>query len=113
MTADEIYDSESDIKEPPFNKITINTDYKIKTSLKEPPTDLKLKRLPDNLECVFLEKSSFLPVIISSQLSAQNKSKLVFVLKNIKKHLPRKQQIFLEGKDIASLEGLDFEEDSP
>ncbi|GKE05883.1 hypothetical protein Tco_1397901, partial [Tanacetum coccineum] len=33
MTADEIYDSESDTEEPPFEKITINTDYKIKTSL--------------------------------------------------------------------------------
>ncbi|GKC60905.1 hypothetical protein Tco_1088503 [Tanacetum coccineum] len=26
MTADEIYDSESDTEEPPFEKITINTD---------------------------------------------------------------------------------------
>ncbi|GJS50172.1 reverse transcriptase domain-containing protein [Tanacetum coccineum] len=95
MTADEIYDSEFDTEEPPFEKITINTDYKIKTSLEEPPTDLELKPLPDNLEYVFLEEPSFLPVIISSQLSAQNKSKLVFVLKNIKKHLPGKQQIFL------------------
>ncbi|GJV76663.1 hypothetical protein Tco_1508247 [Tanacetum coccineum] len=33
MTADENYDSESDTEEPPFEKITINTDYKIKTSL--------------------------------------------------------------------------------
>ncbi|GJV84047.1 reverse transcriptase domain-containing protein [Tanacetum coccineum] len=33
MTADENSDSESDTKRPPFEKITINTDYKIKTSL--------------------------------------------------------------------------------
>ncbi|GJX67391.1 reverse transcriptase domain-containing protein [Tanacetum coccineum] len=33
MNADENYDSESDTEEPPFEKITINTDYKIKTSL--------------------------------------------------------------------------------
>ncbi|GKE47689.1 hypothetical protein Tco_1478947 [Tanacetum coccineum] len=90
-TADENYDSESDIEEPPFEKITINTYYKIKTSLEEPPTDLELKPLPDNLEYVFLEEPSFLPVIISSQLFAQNKSKLISVLKNIKKHLPGKQ----------------------
>ncbi|GJW88397.1 hypothetical protein Tco_0163737 [Tanacetum coccineum] len=32
MTADENYDSESDTEEPPFEKITINTDYKIKIS---------------------------------------------------------------------------------
>nr|GFA45869.1 reverse transcriptase domain-containing protein [Tanacetum cinerariifolium]GFA45875.1 reverse transcriptase domain-containing protein [Tanacetum cinerariifolium] len=29
-------ESESDTEEPPFEKITINTDYKIKTSLEEP-----------------------------------------------------------------------------
>ncbi|GJU72748.1 reverse transcriptase domain-containing protein [Tanacetum coccineum] len=46
--------------------------------------DLELKPLPDNLEYVFLEDPSFLPVIISSQLSAQNKSKLVSVLKKHK-----------------------------
>nr|GEV51195.1 reverse transcriptase domain-containing protein [Tanacetum cinerariifolium] len=50
MAANENYDSESDEKEPKFKKITINTDYKIKTSLKEPPTDLELKPLPDDLE---------------------------------------------------------------
>ncbi|GJU72101.1 reverse transcriptase domain-containing protein [Tanacetum coccineum] len=84
MNADENYDSESDTEERPFEKITINTDYKIKTSLEEPPTDLELKPLPDNLEYVFLEEPSFLPVIISSQLSAQNKIKLVSVLKKHK-----------------------------
>ncbi|GJS64681.1 reverse transcriptase domain-containing protein [Tanacetum coccineum] len=84
MTADENSDSESNIKDPPFEKITINTDYKIKTSLEEPPTDLELKPLPDNLEYVFLEESSFLPVIISSQLSKEKKNKLVSVLKKHK-----------------------------
>nr|GEV26027.1 hypothetical protein [Tanacetum cinerariifolium] len=54
--------SESDTKEPPFEKITFNIDYKIKTSLKEPYLDLELKPLPDNLEYVFLEEPSFLPV---------------------------------------------------
>nr|GEU37265.1 reverse transcriptase domain-containing protein [Tanacetum cinerariifolium] len=42
MTADENSDSEFDTEEPPFEKITINTDYKIKTSFEEPPTDLEL-----------------------------------------------------------------------
>ncbi|GJX45256.1 hypothetical protein Tco_0261932 [Tanacetum coccineum] len=87
MTADENSESESDTEEPPLKKITINTDYKIKTSLKELPTDLELRPLPDNLEYVFLEDSFFLPVIISSKLSTQKKSKLVFVLKNIRKPL--------------------------
>ncbi|GJS41191.1 reverse transcriptase domain-containing protein [Tanacetum coccineum] len=84
MSADENFESESDIEELPFEKITINTDYKIKTSLEEPPTDLELKPLPDNLEYVFLEEPSFLLVIISSKLSAQNKSKLVSFLKKHK-----------------------------
>nr|GEX85344.1 reverse transcriptase domain-containing protein [Tanacetum cinerariifolium] len=61
MTADENSKSESDTGEPPFEKIIINTDYKIKTPLEEPPMDLKLKPLPDSLECVFLEEPSFLP----------------------------------------------------
>nr|GEV46034.1 reverse transcriptase domain-containing protein [Tanacetum cinerariifolium] len=84
MTADENSDSESDTKEQPFEKITINTNYKIKTSLEEPPTDLKLKPLPDNLEYVFLEEPFFLSVIISSQLSKEKKNKLVSVLKKHK-----------------------------
>nr|GEW56755.1 hypothetical protein [Tanacetum cinerariifolium] len=45
MTIDENNDSESDEEEPKFEKITINTDYKIKTSLEEPPMDLELKPL--------------------------------------------------------------------
>ncbi|GKE83675.1 reverse transcriptase domain-containing protein, partial [Tanacetum coccineum] len=73
MTADENSESVSDTEEPPFEKITFNTDYKIKTSLEEPLTYLELKPLPDNLEYVFLEEPSFLPVIISSQLSEENK----------------------------------------
>nr|GEU77003.1 reverse transcriptase domain-containing protein [Tanacetum cinerariifolium] len=66
MTANKNSDSESDTEGPPFKKITINTDYKIKTSLEEPPIILELKPLPDNLEYVILEEHSFLPVIISS-----------------------------------------------
>ncbi|GJT97769.1 reverse transcriptase domain-containing protein [Tanacetum coccineum] len=46
--------------------------------------DLKLKPLPDNLEYLFLEESSFLLVIISSQLSKEKKNKLVSVLKKYK-----------------------------
>ncbi|GJT07019.1 hypothetical protein Tco_0841481 [Tanacetum coccineum] len=74
ITADENSNSESDTEDPPFEKITIDTDYEIKTSLEEPPTDLELKPLPDNLEYV----------IISSQLSKEKKNKLTSVLKNHK-----------------------------
>nr|GFA10648.1 reverse transcriptase domain-containing protein [Tanacetum cinerariifolium] len=59
MTANENSESEFDNEEPPFEKITINTDYKIKTSLEEPSMDLELKPLPDNLEYIFLEEPSF------------------------------------------------------
>ncbi|GJU68948.1 reverse transcriptase domain-containing protein [Tanacetum coccineum] len=84
MTVEENSESKSDTKEPPFEKITFNTDYKINTFSEEPPTDLELKPLSDNLEYVFLEEHSFLPVIISSQLFEENKNKLIFVLKNHK-----------------------------
>ncbi|GJR39063.1 reverse transcriptase domain-containing protein [Tanacetum coccineum] len=80
MTIEENTESDSDKEEPPFEKITFNTDYKIKTSLEEPPSDLKLKQLPEHLENVFLKEPSFLPVIISSQLSKQNKNKLISIL---------------------------------
>ncbi|GJZ25840.1 hypothetical protein Tco_0570093 [Tanacetum coccineum] len=60
MTADENSEFESDTEEPPFEKITINTDYKIKTSLEEPLMDLELKPLPGNLEYAILEEPSFL-----------------------------------------------------
>nr|GEV54999.1 hypothetical protein [Tanacetum cinerariifolium] len=84
MTAEENSDSESNTKEPPFEKITFNTNYKIKTSAAKPLMDLELKPLLDNLEHAFLEESSFLLVIISSQLSEENKNKIVSVLKNHK-----------------------------
>ncbi|GJR35894.1 reverse transcriptase domain-containing protein [Tanacetum coccineum] len=82
MNIEENSDSESDTEEPPFEKITFNTDYKIKTSLEEPPSDLELKPLPNHLEYIFLEEPSFLPVIISSQLS--EKKKLISILKRHK-----------------------------
>ncbi|GKC92950.1 reverse transcriptase domain-containing protein [Tanacetum coccineum] len=88
MTVDENFDSESDTEEPPFDKITINIDYKIKTTLEEPPTDLELKPLPDNLEYVFLEEPSFLPVIISYQLSKEKKNKLISVLRLENNRIP-------------------------
>ncbi|GJZ22478.1 hypothetical protein Tco_0559517 [Tanacetum coccineum] len=74
-------ESDSDTEEPPFEKITFNTGYKIKTFLEESPLDLELKPLPDNLEYIFVEEPSFLPIITSSELSGQNKNKLIFILK--------------------------------
>nr|GFD25573.1 reverse transcriptase domain-containing protein [Tanacetum cinerariifolium] len=84
MTVKENSESDSNKEEPPFEKITFDTDYKIKTSLEEPLTDLELKQLPEHLEYVLLEEPSFLPLIISSQLFEQNKDKLVSILKRHK-----------------------------
>nr|GEW12021.1 reverse transcriptase domain-containing protein [Tanacetum cinerariifolium] len=84
MSADENYDPVSDTEEPPFENIIINTNNKIKTSLEEPPMDLELKPLLDNLEYVFLEEPSFLPVIISSQLSKEKKNEFIYIFKRNK-----------------------------
>nr|GEY14141.1 reverse transcriptase domain-containing protein [Tanacetum cinerariifolium] len=76
MTADENSNYKSDTEEPPFKKITINTDYKIQTSLEEPPTDLELKLLPGNLEYVFLEEPSFLPLLEDKKPIIQKQRRL-------------------------------------
>nr|GEU28850.1 reverse transcriptase domain-containing protein [Tanacetum cinerariifolium] len=69
MNIEENSESDYDKEEIPFEKITFDTDYKIKKSLDEPQTDLELKPLLDHLEYAFLEEPYFLPVIISFQLS--------------------------------------------
>ncbi|GKB48598.1 uncharacterized mitochondrial protein-like protein [Tanacetum coccineum] len=105
MTTEENSESDSDTEEPPFEKITFNTDYKIKTSLKEPLMDLELKPLPDNLEYAFLEEPYFLPVVISSQLSKENKNKVVSVLKGHKyvRFLEKHGRIILESIENGPL----------
>ncbi|GJS97087.1 reverse transcriptase domain-containing protein [Tanacetum coccineum] len=52
-----------------FDEFMAMTADENSESKSEPPTDLELKPLLDNLKYVFLEEPSFLPVIISSQLS--------------------------------------------
>ncbi|GJY71058.1 reverse transcriptase domain-containing protein [Tanacetum coccineum] len=99
MTIEENSETDSDKEEPPFEKITFDTDYKIKTSLEEPPTDLELIPLSEHLEYVILAKPSFLPVITSSQLSEQNKDKLVSVLKR------QKQAFAWKTTDIPGIFG--------
>ncbi|GJV49653.1 hypothetical protein Tco_1439865 [Tanacetum coccineum] len=49
MNIEENIESETNEEEITFKKITFDTDYKIKKSLKEPPTNLELKPLPDHL----------------------------------------------------------------
>nr|GFA93534.1 reverse transcriptase domain-containing protein [Tanacetum cinerariifolium] len=75
MSIDENSEPESDTEEPPIEKITFNTDYKIKTSLEEPPLDLELKPLPNNFEYVFLEEPSFLPIMLLQEFDIKIKDK--------------------------------------
>ncbi|GKA07816.1 reverse transcriptase domain-containing protein [Tanacetum coccineum] len=75
-------------------------DAIIRKSLDEPPTDLELKPLLDHREYAFLEEPSFLPVIISSQLSKQNKNKLISVLKRHKCMLAIFQDMIKESVEI-------------
>ncbi|GJW39096.1 reverse transcriptase domain-containing protein [Tanacetum coccineum] len=104
MATDENSESESDPEEPPFEKSDINGDYKMKTSLEEPPTDLELKPLPGNLEYVFLEEPSFLPVIISSQPSAQNKSKLIQLLDDKKPVIQKQRRLNPNMQEVVKKE---------
>nr|GEV08100.1 reverse transcriptase domain-containing protein [Tanacetum cinerariifolium] len=92
MAGDENFESESVTKEPPFEKNTINTDYKIKTSLEKSPTDLKLKPLLDNLEYVFLEELSFLPKTIDIPGICPSFSKHEIRLLDDKKPVVQKQR---------------------
>lgn len=40
-----------------FEQITFNTEYKIKKSIEEAPTDLELKPLPKHLEYAFSRRN--------------------------------------------------------
>ncbi|GJY74084.1 reverse transcriptase domain-containing protein [Tanacetum coccineum] len=73
MTANENSDSKSDTEDPPFKKITINTDYKIKTSLEEPPMDLELKPLLI-IWNMYSGRTSFLPVYTISAIQRKRKT---------------------------------------
>ncbi|GKD41053.1 hypothetical protein Tco_1261260 [Tanacetum coccineum] len=66
-----------------FKELPLEDKLRIKTSIQDPPTDLEMKPLPKHLEYAFLEKDSFLPVVISALLKDNDKKKrLVSVLKN-------------------------------
>ncbi|GJR17474.1 hypothetical protein Tco_0966001 [Tanacetum coccineum] len=58
-------------------------DNLLKTSSVEPPK-LELKELPEHLEYAFLKEDNKLPVVISSALTTDEKTKLLEVLRNHK-----------------------------
>ncbi|GJQ95575.1 hypothetical protein Tco_0006714 [Tanacetum coccineum] len=58
-------------------------DNRLKPSSLEPPK-LELKELPEHLEYAFLQENNQLPVVISSALSTDKKTRLLEVLRNHK-----------------------------
>ena len=76
---------EGEIVEENFEEIDISDQMRITTSLQEPPTNLELKPLPNNLEYAYLEENSLLPVVISSLLDDDQKEKLISILKKHKR----------------------------
>ncbi|GJR28033.1 reverse transcriptase domain-containing protein [Tanacetum coccineum] len=91
------YDPE-DLKvvEPQKSSLEYATSYEPKVEIPE----VELKELPPHLEYAFLEENNKLPVIISKDLSQDEKSSLINVLKN------RKQAIAWKLSDIR---GIDLE----
>src|SRR5262249_34378312 len=90
-------DSRSEFKEDGnFEKIEDSVLRISKPSIEEPP-ELELKQLPANLEYAFLEKGSKLPVIIASDLSKEQREKLLVVLRRHKKAIAWK---------IADIKGI-------
>ncbi|GJT28360.1 hypothetical protein Tco_0908635 [Tanacetum coccineum] len=72
-------------------------ENQLKPSITEPPK-LELKELPEHLEYAFLQENEQLLVVISSALSAHEKTKLLEVLKNYKGAI---------AWSIADIKGID------
>ncbi|GKB09892.1 hypothetical protein Tco_0843815, partial [Tanacetum coccineum] len=72
-------------------------ENRLKPSITEPPK-LELKELPEHLEYAFLQENEQLLAVISSALSAHEKTKLLEVLKNYKGAI---------AWSIADIKGID------
>ena len=92
---DPTLDFQEDMKDPPPLE-PIESEPKMKTSIEEPPA-LELKELPSHLEYAFLESGSRLPVIIASELTQDEKEKLLQILKRHKKAIAWKSWISRES----------------
>ncbi|XP_076954772.1 uncharacterized protein LOC143629365 [Bidens hawaiensis] len=90
-------DQEMSSPQEVFEVVDIKLENKAKPSTEEPPI-LELKELPDHLEYDFLEGESQLPVIISANLSIDEKKKLLDVLKLHKKAIAWK---IIDSKGIS------------
>ncbi|GJS79430.1 reverse transcriptase domain-containing protein [Tanacetum coccineum] len=82
------------VVEPQKSSLEYATSYEPKVELPE----VKLKELPPHLEYAFLEENNKLPVIISKDLSQDEKTSLINVLKN------RKQAIAWKLSDIRGID---------
>ncbi|GJW77209.1 reverse transcriptase domain-containing protein [Tanacetum coccineum] len=64
--------------------LPLDAKLRIKTFIQDPPTDLEMKLLHAHLEYAYLEEDFLLLVIIASDFKADEKERLVSVLKNHK-----------------------------
>ncbi|GJU28587.1 reverse transcriptase domain-containing protein [Tanacetum coccineum] len=82
------------VVEPKKSSVEYATSYEPKDEIPE----VELKELPPHLEYAFLEENNKLPVIISKDLSQEEKTSLIHVLKN------RKQAIAWKLSDIRGID---------
>ncbi|GJT35514.1 hypothetical protein Tco_0925933 [Tanacetum coccineum] len=82
------------VVEPKKSSLEYATSYEPKDEIPE----VELKELPPHLEYAFLEENNKLPVIISKDLSQDEKTSLINVLKN------RKQAIAWKLSDIRGID---------
>ncbi|GJT39711.1 reverse transcriptase domain-containing protein [Tanacetum coccineum] len=82
------------VVEPKTSSVEYATSYEPKDEIPE----VELKELPPHLEYAFLEENNKLPVIISKDLSLEEKTSLINVLKN------RKQAIAWKLSDIKGID---------
>ncbi|GJX85797.1 reverse transcriptase domain-containing protein [Tanacetum coccineum] len=82
------------VVEPKTSSVEYATSYEPKDEIPE----VELKELPPHLEYAFLEENNKLPVIISKDLSQDEKTSLINVLKN------RKQAIAWKLSDIRGID---------
>ncbi|GJU61488.1 reverse transcriptase domain-containing protein, partial [Tanacetum coccineum] len=89
-------ENQRDLKviEPKKSSVEYATSYEPKDEIPE----VELKELPPHLEYAFLEENNKLPVIISKDLSQEEKTSLINVLKN------RKQAIAWKLSDIRGID---------
>ncbi|KAJ9542581.1 hypothetical protein OSB04_029087 [Centaurea solstitialis] len=86
FSIEKIWDEAMEREEEEFEELKQEDKVRVRTSLEEPP-NLELKDLPEHLEYQFLEGNNSVPVIIFDLLTANEKEKLIAVLKKHKKAL--------------------------